>query len=69
MLRCNMGGAHDMGAARSLDVSKQLSVSAAFSIFAMAAFVLFAPQAPRQTETGTTTFAAAPAFKASLPGF
>ncbi|MXP41941.1 hypothetical protein GRI75_09850 [Altererythrobacter soli] len=50
-------------------MSKQLSVSAAFSIFAMAAFVLFAPQAPRQSETGATTLAAAPAFKASLPDF
>lgn len=50
-------------------MSKQLSVSAAFSIFAMAAFVLFAPQAPRQSETGATTLAAAPAFEASLPGF
>jgi hypothetical protein len=58
-----------MGTARSLDVSKQLSVSAAFSIFAMAAFVLFAPQSPRQSETGATTFAAAPSFKAALPGF
>jgi hypothetical protein len=58
-----------MDAARSPDVSKQLSVSAAFSIFAMAAFVLFAPQAPRQSETGVTTLAAAPVFKASLPGF
>jgi hypothetical protein len=58
-----------MGAGRSIDVSKQLSVSAAFSIFAMAAFVLFAPQAPSQSDTSATTFAAAPAFKASLPGF
>jgi hypothetical protein len=54
---------------RSFDVSKQLSVSAAFSIFAMAAFVLFAPQAPRFNETGAPAFAAAPAFKVSLPGF
>lgn len=50
-------------------MSKQLSVSAAFSIFAMAAFVLFAPQAPRLSETGAPAFAAAPAFKVSLPGF
>jgi hypothetical protein len=55
--------------ARSFDVSKQLSVSAAFSIFAMAAFVLFAPEGPRFNETGAPVSAAAPAFKVSLPGF
>lgn len=50
-------------------MSKQLSVSAAFSIFAMAAFVLFAPTASHTNETGATVTAAAPAFSVSLPGF
>ena len=49
-------------------MSKQLSISAAFSIFAMAAFMLFAPSAPHINETGAPVAAAAPAFEVSLPG-
>jgi hypothetical protein len=51
-------------------VSKQLSISAAFSIFAMAAFVLFAtPSALRVGRTDAPAFAAAPVLNVSLPGF
>ena len=51
-------------------MSKQLTISAAFSVFAMAAFVLFAsPSALRLNETGAPTAVAAPAFQVSLPGF
>ena len=41
-------------------MSKQLAISSAFSIFAMAAFVLFA--VPAQKETGPEAFASAPAL-------
>ena len=51
-------------------MSKQLTISAAFSVFAMAAFVMFAtPSALRLNETGAPTAVAAPAFQVSLPGF
>ncbi|WAT17688.1 hypothetical protein OZN62_12330 [Aurantiacibacter sp. MUD11] len=52
-------------------MSKQLAISAAFSVFAMAAFVLFATPDASQglavTHTGATAHAAAPALDRLAP--
>jgi len=52
-------------------MSKQLAVSAAFSVFAMAAFALFAtPDHARmsaQKVTGANAYASAPALDRHLP--
>ena len=54
-----------------LIMSRQLAISAAFSIFAMAAFVLFAPaleqSAPLQMQTGAKVQTLAPALDRSWP--
>lgn len=53
-------------------MSKQLAISAAFSILAMAAFVLSATPDARHglatMQTGATTSAAAPAVAPAMPG-
>ena len=52
-------------------MSKPLAISAAFSVFAMAAFTLFATPSPDYTaaarQTGATTWVAAPAADRILP--
>lgn len=53
-------------------MSKQLAISAAFSVFAMAAFVLSStadrPAGLAMTQTGAEAFAAAPAAGPSVTG-
>jgi hypothetical protein len=52
-------------------MSRQLAISAAFSIFAMAAFVLFAPMpdpvASPQMPTGAKAVTLAPAVSRTVP--